>query len=111
MEIRMNNASINPEARWATYSKGILFLIPALAAWSLSIVFVFPKIEQICANTGVYFPSMFGPAYFFRDYAIYIFTAIAAALLFLEWRSEIWRKYRRFSVGTVIYLFNLAFIV
>src|SRR5688572_10874778 len=46
----MNTTQPQPEPRWATYLKASAFLLPAILLWTFSIIFVVPKLKQICAH-------------------------------------------------------------
>src|SRR6266702_5818333 len=48
----MNTSHSNLEPAWATYLKAAAFLVPAVFLWAISVVFVMPKLKQICGEAG-----------------------------------------------------------
>ena len=103
------NTSITPlEPRWATYAKAGAFVTPAVVLWFFIGVFVFPKLQQICANAGVAYPSIFDAPAFFVHNGTPIFGAIIAAFALLEWRSGKWAQYRKAAVSLTAFTLNAA---
>jgi hypothetical protein len=115
LAIHMNTTTTNIEPRWATYFKGVLFLVPALILWTLSIVFVFPKLQQICRDAGFVMPgsarALYGVMNLASDHAFLICAAVLLGLIGLEWRASQWPKYRRASVGVAVFLLNTAVLI
>src|SRR5688572_28530467 len=48
----MNTTQLHIEPWWATDLKGAAFDLPAVLVWALSVVFLLPKLPQICADAG-----------------------------------------------------------
>jgi hypothetical protein len=107
----MNTTNTNIEPRWATYLKAAVFLVPALGLWTLSTVFIFPKLQQICRDAGVAIPSVYRLTNFVTEYIVLLCGAVILALIGLEWRASKWPKYRRASVGIAVFLLNTAVMI
>ena len=117
--VPMNSSSSNLDPGWAIYLKTGAFVFPALAIWTLSTVFLLPKLEQICALAGF---SPRNPAWtlthanfttmmFFRDYGLWVLSAIVLAVVLLEWRSGWWPRYRRVFLGLGSFILNSVVLV
>jgi hypothetical protein len=115
----MNTASYT-EPRWATYLKGAAFLVPAILLWTLTAIFVVPKLQQICAMAGL--PdsdiSFWGFAHsgirttlFFTEHGLLIGLGVATLLFLLEWRSRSWPRYRRAAVGVTAFILNTVVLL
>jgi hypothetical protein len=107
------NTSSNIEARWATYLKGGLFVMPAIVFWILSAVFVVPKLQQICADAGIFnyegwplIESCIRTTLFFSQHGVLIGGGLIVMLALLEWRSRKWPRYRRATIGAGVFLLN-----
>lgn len=110
------NTSYSIEPRWATYLKGAAFLVPALLLWTLTAVFVVPKLQQICAMAGL--PqsgdvALWGLTHsgirttlFFADHGLLVGVAVMVLLILLEWRSHGWPRYRRAAIGVGAFVLN-----
>jgi len=115
----VNTSPTNIEAGWATYLKATASLVPAVFLWAISIVFVMPKLKQICSSAvGVGDASFwkvthlnFGIMSLFHDDGIFIAGAIILMLILLEWRSSKWPRYRRAAVGIVALLLNSVVLI
>jgi hypothetical protein len=113
----MNAARLHPglESRCKTYVRAAAFLAPPILIWSLSGVFVFPKLKQIWRDAGFFDSTMMGFMHasdFFMQHGILLAAAFIALLLVVEWRSGgWWPRYRRASVGTLVFLLNTAVLV
>ena len=115
MATNMNTTNIEP--RWATYLKGAALAAPALFLWTLSAIFVTPKLQQICADTRLWdkLPSFWNvvassirTSLFFSEHVVVIGGSIILGLILLEWRSGKWPRYRRAVLGTGAFLLNLV---
>jgi hypothetical protein len=104
----MNTSFPTPhvEARWASYLKAGTFLAPSVILWSVSCVFMMPKLKQICGNAGFALPTILQATLFATSHPVLILAAIVSPFLFLEWRSVGWPKYRRATLGTSVFLIN-----
>ena len=108
----MNTSSTNIEPRWATYLKGAAFLAPAVILWAMSVIFLIPKLEQIAAHAGGYpLPAVIRIMISLTSNGLLICSAIVVALVFLEWRSKGWPRYRRVAVGFGTFLFNAVVLI
>ncbi len=116
----MNTSSPNIEPRWATYLKAAGFLAPALFIWSLSAVFMVPKLQQICAEVGLWNRDQtvwdltrynIGITHLFKDHGLVISVALIFTLILLEWRSTKWPRYRRATLGFLVFLLNLLVLL
>jgi hypothetical protein len=120
----MNTSQSTPEPRWATYFKGAAFVLPALFLWTLSAVFIIPKLQQIARDAGL--PTSTAPGasdiwnlmrhtvgltLFLSDHVLLIAGAAIGLFILLEWRSAKWPRYRRATVGTGVFLLNSLVLV
>jgi hypothetical protein len=48
---------------------------------------------------------------FFMEHGVLILAAVIALLGFLEWRKGAWPRYRRASVGTLVFSLNAAVLI
>ncbi len=101
----------NIEPRWATYLKAAVFLLPAVVLWFFSMIFLFPKLQQICQEAGMVLPAIYGLARFAGEHNVIICGALVLALVLLECRSERWPRYRRACVGAGVFVLNAAVLV
>jgi uncharacterized membrane protein YGL010W len=113
----MNATLPNPalESRSKTYFKAAAFLAPPILIWSASCVFVFPKLKQIWRDAGFSDSTMMGfmhTSEFFMRHGVLFGAAFVALLCLVEWRSGgSWPRYRRASVGTVVFVLNTAVLI
>jgi len=108
LESNMNTSNPNIEPRWATYLKAAVFLAPAFCLWTLSAVFLIPKLQQVCKEAGVAIPSAYRMTAFIADHTVFIGLAVILSLAMLEWRSIRWPQYRRALFGGAVFLVNTA---
>ena len=116
--ICMNTPQMNSnfEPWWATYAKAAAFLVPAVSLWAFSVVFLFPKVQEICrdANLGRDSDSVhrvMGIMNLLKEHGTVISAAFILGLILLEWRSGKWPRYRRASVGVTVFLVNAVVLV
>jgi hypothetical protein len=113
MNISPSNTS--PEPGWRTYLKAAAFLTPPVAIWALSSVFVFPKLKQVWVNAGFADSTLLGfmrTSDFCMRHGALLGAGLIALLLLVEWRKgRWWPRYRRASVGTLVFLLNSAVLV
>ena len=108
----MNTTQLQPEPRWATYLKASAFLLPAILLWTISIIFVVPKLQQICAHAGgVPLPGMLQGMLSLSEHATWIIIAIVLSLAALEWRSTAWQRYRRAAIGIGAFVLNSVVLI
>ena len=107
-------SNVNVEPWWRTYLKAAAFLLPPVAVWALSCVFVFPKLKTLWRDTGFMDETMQGfirASDFFMEHGVLIGVGFIALLSLLEWRKGAWPRYRRASVGTLVFLLNGAVLI
>ena len=109
--MNMNATNTYIEPRWATYFKAVVFLVPAISLWTLSMIFVFPKLQQLCRDAGVAIPNIYRATHFVSEHSFLICVAVILALIGLEWRVSQWPKYRRASIGLAVFLLNSAVLI
>jgi len=108
----MNTTHQQTEPRWATYLKASAFLLPAVLLWTLSIIFIVPKLKQICLHAGdVPLPSMLQGMISLSEHATWIVLALILSLAALEWRSTGWPRYRRAAVGVGMFVLNAIVLI
>jgi len=107
----MNTTHPNLEPRWATYVKGGAFLTPAFLLWIFSMVFIFPKLQQLSRDAGAAIPGFLHLLFFIQQHAVLACSAIALTLAALEWRSRTWPRYRRATVGVTVFVLNATVLV
>ena len=111
----MNTSNSNLEPGWATYLKNAALVLPGFFFWVGSLIFVVPKLKQICAASDTLLPqpllTVLRVTDFFRLNMIWITIALLAAIVLLEWRSHWWPRYRRMVFGVTAYLLNFMALV
>jgi len=111
----MNTSSSSVESRWRTYVKAVAFLAPSVAVWALCCVFVFPKLKTLWRDADFMDSTMVGfmrTSDFFMEHGMLLSVSIIALMGLLEWRKgEWWMRYRRASVGTLVFVMNTAVLV
>ena len=108
------SSNLNVESWWRTYLKAAAFLIPPVAIWALSCVFVFPKLKTLWRDTGFMdstMPGFIRASDFFMHHGVLICFGGVALLGFLEWRKGVWPRYRRASVGTLVFVLNAMVLI
>lgn len=114
--VSMNTPKNSAEPRWATYFRAGAFLAPALLLWAMSAVFIIPKLQQICRDSGIadgastiwgMTRSNIWAVNTFREYGVWAVAGLILVLVGLEWRSSKWPRYRRAAVGFGTFLVNL----
>jgi hypothetical protein len=110
-----SNLAINFESRWATYAKAAGFLVPAVSLWAISNSFLFPKAKQICDDAGLVIPPPLRVVMplmdLLHEHGFFMFSASMIILIFLEWRSQKWPRYRRPSIGVGVFVVNAVVLV
>ena len=109
---------------WATYLKGAAAVLPALCFWMATLVFVLPKVREVCVRSGAATlptsdtPLLFSVAFFVNDLMIFLSAhwptiAVAVVGLFglMEWRFRQWPRYRRAVVGMAAFVLNGAVLL
>lgn len=109
----MNTSSPNTNIQpaWATYLKSGACILPALTVWWIVVLFVFPKLNQMCHHAGVEIPAVYYLALSLTQHGLLVGGGIVAAFILLEWRSGRWPRYRRATVGTGVFVINSAILV
>jgi hypothetical protein len=108
----MNTPPSNREPGWATYLKAAASLVPAVFLWAVSVVFVMPKLKQICGEAGgLALPAIIRIMIGLAEHGIIIAGAIILILILLEWRSSKWPRYRRAAVGIGAFFINSVVLI
>jgi hypothetical protein len=111
----MNIPNQNIEPRWATYFKAFALAFPGIFIWLGSMIFVIPKLKAICAVAGTKLPMPVFAAFVVSDFSRHNFilgaVMILAALIWLEWRSRRWPRYRRLIFGVTAFSLNLTALI
>lgn len=111
LEMNTLNSSLTTEPRWATYTKAAAFLSPSMVLWTFSVIWLFPKLQQICKEAGVAMPSVFGMTSFIAENTLLMVVGTFLLLVLLEWRPSVWSRYRRASIGGAVFVLNTAVLV
>lgn len=88
--------------------------MPALFLLAFSSAYLLPKLETLWRDARFGASSAITAvhvAYFVTQHFFVIAATVAAALVFLEWRSSRWPHYRRASVSAAAFLTNTAILV
>jgi hypothetical protein len=107
-------SNLNVESWWRTYLKATAFLLPPVAIWALSCLYVVPKLKTLWRDTGFMDETMLGfirTSDFFMQHGALICLGVVALLSLLEWRKGAWPRYRRASVGTLVFLLNATVLI
>lgn len=108
----MNTPNTSIEPRWATYLKAGAFLLPAVLLWAMSVVFIVPKLKQICLHAGgVPLPSFVSGMLSLTQHGLWIVLGVVILLAGLEWRSIAWPRYRRATIGVGTFLLNSIVLI
>jgi hypothetical protein len=120
--IRQRVTAIGPV--FGFYLKAGGFVMPAALVWFVSAMVLMPKLREMCYATGTAVfdfanDSAIGNAWakiaqgmiFLTAHDLSITGAAVVFFVLLEWRSSVWRRYRRAAVGTGIYVFNFAVLL
>lgn len=100
--------SPNTEPRWATYTKAAVFVAPAICLWTFSVMYLFPRLQRICQETGLAMPSVYRVTGFIADHLLLMCGVPILLLVLLERRWNRWPQYRRTSLGGAVFLINTA---
>lgn len=113
LETDMNTLTSNQtsEPRWATYMKAAAFVSPSIILWTFSVMWLFPKLQQICKVAAVPMPSVYRTTAFIADNTLFVCAAILLLLVSLEWRWPHWPKYRRATLGSAVFALNTGVLV
>jgi hypothetical protein len=107
----MNIAIPKKDAGWTTYLKAAAFLLPALVLWTLTAIFIVPKLQQICADAGGQpLPAFIQAVLALTDHGVLFLLLVAAVIVVLEWFSENWVRYRRIVTGFAVFLLNTVIL-
>jgi hypothetical protein len=108
----MNTTSPDPiiERPWLTYTKAVVFVVPAVIIWGLALAFLVPRTKEVCQMAGLT-PSDIGwiyPATFFLvEWGRALLVGGIVALVLSEFVAPRWWR-RRLAVGVGIWLANVA---
>jgi len=111
------SATKRTESCWLTYLKALAFLLPALAAWASTCVFILPKLKQSFAAAGLDLPAQGwlwttpSVLILLLEHALLLAILLALALLLLEWFVRSWARYRRVVAGSLVWLANVGVLV
>ncbi len=100
--------------RTAAYLKAAIFLAPPLLIWTAITLYVTPIIKRICADTDAPPFAAFAVIDFAHDNALILILAAVAIVILLEWkaaRSSHLLRWRKYAVGTAVFLINTAVLI
>jgi len=111
----MNTSNSNLEPGWATYLKNAALVLPAFFLWIGSMVLIVPKLKEICFASDTALPQwlliVLSLTDLVRIHLIWILIALLASIIWLEWRSGWWPRYRRMVFGILAYLLNFTALI
>jgi hypothetical protein len=120
----MNASNANIEPRWATYLKAATFLFPTLILWFCFVVFVLPKVNEVCQRAGMKAFSLeqaplvikafgvVGQTMIFLTYhCVLAGGVLLLTIILLEWRFRRWVRYRRAAIGIGAFILNAVVLV
>jgi hypothetical protein len=120
----MNITNSNLEPRWATYARAGTFVFPAAFLWLFTVVFVLPKVNEICQSAGITVfnftgaPAVFessaivGQAMIFlTNHGFLISVALIMGIVLLERYFQSWPRYRRLALNVGVFLLNAAVLL
>lgn len=115
INMNMNTPSQNLEPRWAAYTRAAAFLAPALLVWTAFCIVVLPKLHQICNAAGVAFWRPVATAVAISEFVganvVIIGILVLGAILWLEWRSTHWARFRRIVFGVTAFVLNFMVLI
>ena len=104
----MNTEPSHPqtEARWKTYAKAGIAVVPAVVACLMARAFIVPKVERIWADAGLDAGSVLTSALVVLNNVIPAICLAAFVLLFVEWRWRTGARFRGAFATAVVFLLN-----
>jgi hypothetical protein len=103
----MNTSNQTVEPGWATYLKTAAFIVPSFLVLGGMMVFVLPRLKEVCAATN---QPLWGPLItilnvldLIKGNSLALTATVLGALVLLE-RSRAWPRYRRLIFGVVAYV-------
>lgn len=108
----MNDTRSSSEPFWVTYAKATTFITPAIFLWVLSLIFLIPKLQQICSIAdGRPLPVFIQLLIFVSRNGFWAVAALLLSVVLLEWRCPPWPRYRRVTVGAGAFLLNAIVLI
>ena len=107
------NASNEPgrlERGWKVYLNAAIFLGPPLLIWAALAVFVTPKVKQLCADAGAGPFTIFQVGDFVQENVFVLAGLVLGFVVLLEWKSVLWRRWRKGLLGATAFVINTAVI-
>jgi len=114
----------NSEPRWATYFKAATFAFPAAFIWLFSVVFIIPKLQELCQHAGIALFAFKDAPGVFQAFAFVGRACLSSPILdCMSVRPSCWflacwngeraggRAYRRAVLGAGTFLLNLAVLI
>ena len=106
----MNALFSSGDSRLSIYAKSAGSLVPAAVVWSLFVVFVFPKLQQLCRDTGFADETLLGfqsAVEFVTHHGMLMTGGVLGIIALLEWRSRVrWPRCRRVSMEVLVFVLN-----
>jgi hypothetical protein len=96
---------------WASYLKTGLLLLPSVVFFSVAVIFIFPKIKQMCADTNYDARYLFRPVDLVAENSWLILLGGTLFLVGLERWAPIWRRYRANFLAAMIFLVHSAVLL
>jgi hypothetical protein len=104
----MNTESLNPqtEARWKTYAKAAIAVVPAVIACLMARTYILPKVQQIWAEAGLDAGGVMTSALVVLHNVVPAICFAIFVLLLVEWRSRTATRFRGAFATALVFLLN-----
>ncbi len=110
--------AVTTESAWKSYLKATVFLLPALVIWGFALHFLYPKVLHLWARAASVSGADTASAQVVMDTINIlvqnggtIMTGLVVALLLLEVGIRSWARYRKFTLGSLVFVLNTLVLV
>jgi hypothetical protein len=111
----MNTGIADPivERRWPTYTKAVIFILPAIIAWGFACTFLVPKAKEISYRAGLHSAELgwiWPVTFLIVQWGPTVLMVGVLALVLLEFVAPRWWR-RQLGVGIGVWLANVAVLL
>jgi hypothetical protein len=110
--------AVTTESAWKSYLKATVFLLPALVIWGFALHFLYPKVQHLWVRAASVSGADTASAQVVMDTITVlvqnggtIMTGLVVALLLLEVGIRSWARYRKFTLGSLVFVLNTLVLV